>query len=135
MVCKNCCKQDKYALLTKTESKQDYLLTDREVERLPCWMKPNKYGNNPMKLYLRMHVEELAIEKHKSLELMDQEFELRQAKLAKRKHNAFERKLKDLRKRTRIKYTPDVDCSHDYQAENSIMKCKICGLTVEYESI
>ncbi|KAI9353545.1 XPA protein C-terminus-domain-containing protein [Obelidium mucronatum] len=62
-VCRRCKEEfkDKYSLLTKTEAREDYLLTDSELrdqEKLPHWMKKNPHKDSyaNMLLYLRMHV-------------------------------------------------------------------------------
>jgi hypothetical protein len=66
LVCKVCikAKPDQYSLLTKTEVKQDYLLTESELKELKCWTKPNPlsktYSN--MLLYARCQVEDFAKE-------------------------------------------------------------------------
>jgi DNA-repair protein complementing XP-A cells len=49
---------EKYSLITKTEAKEDYLLTDPELkdtELLPHWSKPNPHKStwNDMMLYVR----------------------------------------------------------------------------------
>ncbi|KAJ5908708.1 hypothetical protein N7495_001390 [Penicillium taxi] len=85
----NSCKEkfpDKYNLLTKTEAKEDYLLTDRG-----------------MMLFLRYQVEEYAFSERKwgSAEALDAEFEQRENDKKKRREDKFQGKLKDLKKRTR----------------------------------
>ncbi|KAJ3175304.1 hypothetical protein HK101_010699 [Irineochytrium annulatum] len=96
-VCRDCEQklQDKYALLTKTECRQDYLLTDSELrdhDKMPWWEKPNPHKSTyaNMQLYLRMQVENFAIEKWGSLEKLDEEFNRRKAE----KELANEKKLK-----------------------------------------
>jgi DNA-repair protein complementing XP-A cells len=67
LVCKKCKKDrpDEYSLLTKTECKQDYLLTDEELndtEKMPHQIRknPHKSTYSNMLLYLRKQVEEFA---------------------------------------------------------------------------
>ncbi|KAJ1338748.1 DNA-repair protein [Microdochium nivale] len=99
---------EKYSLLTKTECKDDYLLTDPELrddELLPHLSKPNPHKSHwhDMMLFLRCQVEEYAFSDKKwgSTEALDAEFERREADKKKRKEAKFKEKLLDLKKRTR----------------------------------
>lgn len=108
----NACKDkvpEKYSLLTKTEAKEDYLLTDPELkdeELLPHLEKPNPHKStwNNMMLYLRYQVEEYAFSDKKwgSAERLDEEFERRTAETKARKEKKFRAKLNDLKRRTRV---------------------------------
>ncbi|KAJ5981045.1 DNA repair protein rad14 [Penicillium waksmanii] len=100
---------EKYSLLTKTEAKEDYLLTDpelRDEELLPRLEKPNPHKStwNNMMLYLRYQVEEYAFSSKKwgSTEALDAEFERREEDKKKRREAKFKTKLQDLKKRTRV---------------------------------
>ncbi|KAL3427946.1 DNA repair protein [Phlyctema vagabunda] len=106
----NACKEkfpDKYSLLTKTEAKDDYLLTDPELkdpELLPHFNKPNPHKSHwhDMMLFLRYQVEEYAFTtKWGSAEALDAEFEKREIDKKKRKEDKFKSKLKELKKKTR----------------------------------
>ncbi|KAH8678185.1 XPA protein C-terminus-domain-containing protein [Xylariales sp. PMI_506] len=107
----NKCKEahpDKYSLLTKTECKEDYLLTDpelRDPELLPHLARPNPHKSHwhDMMLFLRFQVEEYAFgdKKWGSAEALDDEFQRREADKKKRKEEKFKAKLLDLKKRTR----------------------------------
>ena len=107
----NACKDkfpEKYSLLTKTEAKEDYLLTDpelRDEELLPHLERPNPHKAtwNNMMLFLRYQVEEYAFEKKwGSSEALDAAFEKREADKKRRKQEKFKSKLQDLKKRTRV---------------------------------
>ena len=108
----NACKEkypDKYSLLTKTEAKDDYLLTDpelRDEDLLPHIERPNPHKStwNNMMLFLRYQVEEYAFSPKKwgSPEALDAEFERREAEKKRRKEAKFKSKLQDLKKRTRV---------------------------------
>lgn len=122
---------EKYSLLTKTEAKEDYLLTDREFffpfnwrmlwcrvltigsiaelrdeELLPHLERPNPHKStwNNMMLYLRYQVEEYAFSPKKwgSPEALDAEFERRENEKKRRREAKFKTKLDDLKKRTRV---------------------------------
>ncbi|KAL2158746.1 hypothetical protein VTH06DRAFT_3937 [Thermothelomyces fergusii] len=106
----NTCKgkyPEKYSLLTKTECKEDYLLTDPELkdtELLPHLSKPNPHKSHwhDMMLFLRYQVEDYAFN-HKwgSPEALDAEFERREAEKKRRKEAKFKEKLLDLKRKTR----------------------------------
>ena len=108
----NACKEkvpEKYSLLTKTEAKEDYLLTDPELKDtalLPHLKKPNPHKStwNDMMLYLRYQVEEYAFSEAKwgSAEKLDEEFEKRLLVSKDRKEKNFKNRLKELKKRTRV---------------------------------
>ncbi|KAI9366967.1 XPA protein C-terminus-domain-containing protein [Aspergillus egyptiacus] len=112
--CRVChaCKEkfpEKYSLLTKTEAKEDYLLTDpelRDEELLPHLERPNPHKStwNNMMLYLRYQVEEYAFSDQKwgSPEALDAEFERRENEKKRRREAKFKTKLEDLKKRTRV---------------------------------
>ena len=99
---------DKYSLLTKTEAREDYLLTEPELkdaELLPHLERPNPHKStwNNMMLYLRCQVEEYAIgTKWGSAEAMDAAFEKREEEKKRRKQEKFRTKLQELKKRTRV---------------------------------
>lgn len=110
-VCHTCKERlpDKYSLLTKTEAKEDYLLTDPELKDstlLPHLEKPNPHKStwNNMMLYLRCQVEAYAFSPAKwgSAEALDEEFERRVKETRERKDKKFKSKLNELKKRTRV---------------------------------
>lgn len=129
-VCNKCKDKypEKYSLLTKTECKEDYLLTDRESslfhtcgicdandihvstaelrdpELLPHLNKPNPHKSHwhDMMLFLRFQVEEYAIgTKWGSAEALDAEYERRETQKKARKEAKFKEKLLDLKRKTR----------------------------------
>ncbi|KUI68042.1 DNA repair protein RAD14 [Cytospora mali] len=106
----NACKEkfpEKYSLLTKTECREDYLITDpelRDKELLPHLSRPNPHKSHwhDMMLFLRYQVEEYAFNtKWGSAEALDAEFERRETNKKKRKEEKFREKLLDLKKKTR----------------------------------
>ncbi|RDB28512.1 DNA repair protein RAD14 [Hypsizygus marmoreus] len=108
LVCKKCQngKPEKYSLLTKTECKEDYLLTDAELrdeELLPHLLKANPHASTyaNMMLFLRYQVEDFAWKKWGSPEALDAEYDRRTAEKKKKKNKKFEQGLKELRKRTK----------------------------------
>jgi len=139
-------------LLTKTECRQDYLLTDpelRDTELFPFWERPNprKSTWNNMMLYLRCQVEEFAFKKWNGPEGLDQEFERRERDKETRKEVRFKKELRDLRNKTRTSVWQDKKLrnrakvhKHDYGAAlvdpstgASVQTCIECGIQVECE--
>lgn len=108
----NICKEmlpDKYSLLTKTEARDDYLLTDPELkdeDLMPHLERPNphKQSFHAMQLFLRLQVEAYAFSPAKwgSSEALDEEYVKRQKISKERKQKKFKNKLEDLKKRTRV---------------------------------
>ncbi|GAA5850822.1 hypothetical protein JCM3766R1_006124 [Sporobolomyces carnicolor] len=149
-VCTNCKKEhpDLYSLLTKTECKEDYLLTEPELkdtELMPHLLRPNPhrptYSN--MMLFLRCQVEAYAFSSQKwgSAEALDQEFERRERDKKLKKSKKFEQKLKELRKKTKTNVwhrREDDKHEHEFEAvpegERTVERCKQCGVEVEVES-
>lgn len=141
---------DKYSLLTKTECKEDYLLTDpelRDVELMPHLLKPNPHNTtySSMMLYLRYQVEGFAYKKWKGPDGLDVEYQRRVEEKRVKKDKKFELKLRELRKKTRVaKFSKsaarrlDGPHQHEYSesVENpstgmSVRTCGICGLESE----
>jgi DNA-repair protein complementing XP-A cells len=122
-VCNKCkdAVPEKYSLLTKTEAKDDYLLTDRALsigtpmsnanleiaelkdpELLPHLNKPNPHKSHwhDMMLFLRYQVEEYAFStKWGSSEALDAEFEKRELDKKRRKEDKFKSKLQEYENR------------------------------------
>ncbi|KAI5301819.1 hypothetical protein KEM56_001319, partial [Ascosphaera pollenicola] len=100
---------EKYSLLTKTEAREDYLLTEPELkdeELLPHLERPNPHKStwNNMMLFLRFQVEEYAFSPKKwgSPEALDEEFARREALKKKQKESKFKSRLQELKKRTLV---------------------------------
>jgi DNA-repair protein complementing XP-A cells len=99
---------ERYSLLTKTEAREDYLLTNEELQDallLPHLKRPNPHKAtwNDMQLYLRYQVEGYAFSAKRwgSQEALDAEFERREGEKKARKEKKFKSKLSELKKRTR----------------------------------
>ncbi|CAG8583969.1 4972_t:CDS:2 [Paraglomus brasilianum] len=147
-VCQKCkeAMPEKFSLLTKTECKEDYLLTDpelRDTEVLPHLAKPNPHNStwNDMMLYLREQVEAFAFNKWGGAEGLDKEYERRQHTSKKRKEAKFKAKMADMRKRTRtevIEKKRNQTHKHSYgttvtdpKTGTQTQTCTECGLTIE----
>ncbi|OMJ18915.1 DNA repair protein rad14 [Smittium culicis] len=153
-VCRKCKDEipEKYSLLTKSESKQDYMLTEEELcdrELFKVWIRPNPHRStySNMILYVRQEVEKFAIKKWGSLEELDKQFEKRELLKKERKDKKFQKSIQDLRKRTRTEewrkkrenaYKIPDKHEHNFintnkNGESDSKSCSICGLTVEVE--
>lgn len=152
-VCRKCEKEkpEKYSLLTKTECREDYLLTDPELKDtslLPRIEKPNPHGFSRMQLFLRFQVEEFAWKKWGSSEGLDAEWERRETMRLKRREKRYDQLLREMRKKTRAEeYTRKLRNGesigerhvHDWSAplavpgESRLVKkrCIDCGVETE----
>lgn len=145
-----------YGIITKTQARNDYLLTDEELADstlLPSISRKNPH--NPrwadMKLYLRRQVRDFAVNKHGSEESIKEALVNRNENRTDRKSKQFLKKLKgtdalffvliihivflELRSKTkvekRINLTEKVLHIHFYVSG----VCTICGLKVVQEEI
>lgn len=151
-VCKICArsKPEKYSLLTKTECKEDYLLTDpelRDTELLPHWDRPNPYKSTftNMMLYLRYQAEEVAFKKWGGPEQLDAEYQRRLEAKKNKKDKKFVEKLQMLRKRTKVSGayandTKNLHHVHEWSAGLAVSnapagtvrrRCATCGMETE----
>ncbi|KAG0295107.1 hypothetical protein BGZ96_012494 [Linnemannia gamsii] len=153
-VCIGCrdAQPEKYSLLTKTECRADYLLTDpelRDTDLFSFWERPNpkKSTWNNMMLYLRCQVEDFAFKKWDGPEGLDKEFEKREREKETRKEAKFKKELRDLRNKTRtsvwqdkrMKQRPKIHKHNfgtalvDPESGASVQTCVECGIQVECE--
>lgn len=152
-VCKACEKRypEKYSLLTKTEVKEDYLLTDSELkdpDLLPHILKanPHKSTFSNMMLYLRLQVEQYAFSDKKwgSEQGLDDEFNRREKEKARRRESKFIKGLADLRKKTRNnvwekrqekRHQCNFETIEDIGTRKKTQKCVECGFEIEIENL
>ncbi|CUS23329.1 LAQU0S09e02322g1_1 [Lachancea quebecensis] len=107
-ICKACTKAhpEKYSLLTKTECKEDYFLTDPELndqELFHRFEKPNPHSGTfaRMQLFVRCEVEEFAYKKWGGEEGLDNEWQRREEGKAQRREKKYQAKMKEMRVKTR----------------------------------
>ncbi|CCE64416.1 hypothetical protein TPHA_0H02120 [Tetrapisispora phaffii CBS 4417] len=107
-VCKKCAKDipEKYALLTKTECKEDYLLTDPELNDIGLFHrleKPNPHSGTfaRMQLFVRCEIEKFAFEKWEGEEGLDNEWKRREEGKVSRREKKYQEKMKQMRLKTR----------------------------------
>ncbi|WVO14578.1 DNA repair protein [Cryptococcus depauperatus] len=154
-VCKSCERKfpEKYSLLTKTECKEDYLLTDpelKDVDFLPHLLRKNPHAStySNMMLFLREQVEQVAFKKWDGEEGLDEEWQRREQFKKRKKEEKFEQGLRDLRKRTRNNlYQRKQEAQHVHEYEDSqevidedgymkiLQVCQECGAEQEVEML
>lgn len=152
-VCRRCVslKPEKYSLLTKTESKQDYLLTDPELEDRNLFHRMEKQNPHSgtfsrMILFLRDEVEQYAFKKWGSQEKLDSEWARREERKIIIKEKKYQKQLKEMRRKTRAQeFTKKLQLQkfgkeHKHiwcvvnvdEATSCITKeCKECGKRIE----
>ena len=104
-VCDPCRKEhaDKYSLITRTEAKHEYILKDEDFDKREPQLKfiTRRNPHNPrwgqMKLYLRLQIEERALQVWGSEEELEKQHQLRDQKKEKIKVNKFNRRVRELR--------------------------------------
>ena len=106
LVCDGCNDKDKYPLITKSDAKSEYLITDTifNIHNLKFEMRKNPHnaGWGEMKLFLLSQVEAVALKKWESWENLEKEKEKRKIRSADIKQKQFDKKLAKLRYETRI---------------------------------
>ncbi|SMN18374.1 similar to Saccharomyces cerevisiae YMR201C RAD14 Protein that recognizes and binds damaged DNA during nucleotide excision repair [Maudiozyma saulgeensis] len=107
-VCKTCAKEhpEKYSLLTKTECKEDYFLTDPELNDIQLFHrleKPNPHSGTfaRMQLFVRCEIENYAYKKWGGEEGLDNEWKRREEGKLKRREKRYNDKIKEMRIKTR----------------------------------
>lgn len=149
-VCRACerAHAERYSLLTKTEVKEDYLLTDAELadaELLPHLLKknPHKSTYSNMMLFLRGQVEAYAFSDAKwgSPEGLDAEYYRRNEEKARKRTRKFQQGLQRLRKRTIRdnvwQQRQDAEHVHEWRTIGSSnqQQCQGCGQRITVEEL
>ena len=157
-VCDQCKEmKGRHSLITRTEAKTEYLLTDVDLDRreppLRCLLKknPREYARSYMKLYLRLQVEERALEVWGSEEQLEEERARRDAQREGRKRKTFEKAIKDLRMQARSSiFNKRLTASHEHtfgeeepvdspeddpEGEYFRQTCTSCGFEKTYEKM
>nr|CAG4646735.1 EOG090X0KP6 [Macrothrix elegans] len=150
-VCDSCRDdEDKHSLITRTDARQEFLLKDCDLDLREPILKfiLRKNPHNPrwgdMKLYLRSQIEARALEVWGSIEKIEEERELREAKREKSKIKKFNKELKTLRMAVRSSVYTKQTASHEhtygpekYDEDRDIYfkACNKCSHKQEYEKM
>lgn len=149
-VCDECRKthEEKYSLATKTEAKQEYLLTDADLDGanggLRCIEKKNPQNERwgMMKLYLRFQVEKICFERYGGVEGLEAEIVRRGKEKIKMQEKKQRDKVAKLRKQTMTSTWMRQDTKHTHefgeeepQGEAWVKRCTACGFEVVFEKM
>ncbi|XP_076350159.1 DNA repair protein complementing XP-A cells homolog Xpac [Tachypleus tridentatus] len=149
LVCDSCRDSDgKHALIAKTEAKNRFLLKDCDLDgREPplkfIVMKNPHYSRGDMKLYLLSQVEKRALEVWNSEEKLEEAKRKRLEEREKRKHKAYNKKVKALRMAVRSSLYNKISEGHvhSYGQESPLdgdmyeKVCLECGHKVQFEKM
>ena len=153
--CKNTGKDEKHELITKTDAKNTFLLKDADFDRREPPLKyiVRKNPHNPrwgdMRLYLRLQVEQRALEVWETPEALEKEIEKKEDKKEIVKAKKLEKRIKALRMQMRgslfskdYKAATGVGHEHDFEPEiyheekdEYSRKCTTCGHVNTYEKM
>eukprot|EP00088_Acartia_fossae_P018359 TRINITY_DN2060_c0_g1_i1.p1 TRINITY_DN2060_c0_g1~~TRINITY_DN2060_c0_g1_i1.p1 ORF type:complete len:339 (-),score=99.78 TRINITY_DN2060_c0_g1_i1:222-1238(-) len=150
--CRDTGKDGDHELITRTEAKSTFLLKDFDLEKcehgeaLKFIVKKNPHNprGGEMKLYLRMQVEERAVQIWGSQEALEAEIEAREEKKVEAKSRKYNRNLKALRMAARSSlYKKDISAHvHEYTDEvyhedkdEYSQTCATCGHINTYEKM
>jgi len=148
--CKDTEKDGKHELITKTDSKNEFLLQDTHFEREPplkfiSRKNPHHQSWGEMKLFLRVQVEKRALEVWGSEEALEAEHEKREDRRDKLKVKKFNKKLKALKMQVRGSLYKKVDIEvheHEYgeevyneEEDEYSRTCKTCDHVHSYEKM
>jgi len=148
--CKNMEREGPHELITKTDAKKQFLLSDLHFERegnpLKFLLRKNphnpKYGD--MKLYLRLQIEKVALDVWGSEEDLEKEIERREANKVVLKEKKYQKKMKELRKAVRSSlFTKNLSShthsygeeSYDEDKDEYSKTCDECGHVLTYEKM
>ncbi|XP_072319820.1 DNA repair protein complementing XP-A cells [Eucyclogobius newberryi] len=151
-VCDKCRdNEEKHKLISRTESKQGYLLKDCDLDKreppLRFILKKNPHNSQwgDMKLYLKMQVEKRSMEVWGSEEALEEAKEAREENKEVQKQKRFNKKVKELRKAVRSSmWTKDLSAhQHEYGPEEVVdpdedmykKTCTSCGHELTYEKM
>ena len=124
-VCRDCKWTDRYKCIGKTKGKQEYLLSEGDMNALKFWVKKIKYGDDGdvngggdgawrpkyMKLYLVYQLEALAIEKWGSKEGIEEERN-------KRAVARMQRAINNARKKRKVQ----IECMEDVEIDQKVVE-------------
>merc|ERR1712001_153943 len=147
--CKDTEKDGKHELITKTDAKNEFILKDIHFEKEPTLKfltrkNPHNSRWGDMKLFLRLQVEQRALEIWKDEETLENEHEKRELKRDQAKVKKVNKKLKALRMQVRGSlYKKDIsNHEHEYgeevydaEEDEYSRTCKTCSHVHSYEKM
>jgi len=151
--CKETGKDGKHELITKTDAVKEFLLKDYDFDRREPPLKfitrknPHNQRWGLMKLYLRVQVEERALEVWETPEALEAAHDEKEGRREKAKSKKFMNKLKELRMQVRGSLYTKKDFAaehvHEFGPEEVVDEendeycktCSTCGYVNKYEKM
>ncbi|AFM99211.1 Rad14-like DNA excision repair protein [Encephalitozoon hellem ATCC 50504] len=130
------CRYDVLKFVTKTSCLSDYLLTGDELKEFRFLERPNPHKGtwSNMHLYLQEEIEEFAVRKWGSLEKIEEMKRRRKKETDDRKIRRLRKRVKALRRRTRMDIRSDERHVHVFKVDGDVSRCE-CGMSVEQEEL
>lgn len=139
-------------MITKTEAKSEYILNDCDLDKREPPLKyllkknPHERARGEMKLYLRLQVEERALQVWGTEEELEAERERRSGKKQERSQKQYQKQLKALRMNVRSSlYTRKFDDVHKHEFGEEVLvdedediyeqTCTSCGHVNSFEKM
>ena len=147
--CRRMNEDGKYSLVTKTEARQEYLLTETDLDAsfggLRCIEKKNPQNERwgMMKLYLRGQVEKICFDRYGGEQGLDEEIVRRSKEKLVNQEKKQKRKVAQMRKETLTSLwrKPDKAHEHHFGPEEAkdgglfVKRCEECDFEVEFEKM
>nr|CAG4650658.1 EOG090X0KP6 [Sida crystallina] len=150
-VCDSCKDDDdEHSLITRTEARREYFLKKCDLDMREPLLKfiLRKNPHNPrwgdMKLYLRLQVEERALEVWGSIEEIEKQYDLLEARRQKARNNKFKKQVRTLRMAVRSSmyhkqvegHVHDLDAEqYDDEKDEYFRVCRTCNYRNSYEKM
>lgn len=147
------CREDrgKHDMITRTDAKNEYLLKDCDLDsrepplRFILRKNPHEKARGDMKLYLRMQVEERALQVWGSFQSLDEEKDKRGIKRKERKQKQYQKTIKQLRMSVQSSLFTKTASKHEHELSEKVcidedndmyqQTCKTCGHVVTFEQL
>ncbi|ROT67242.1 putative DNA repair protein [Penaeus vannamei] len=150
-VCDQCRdNDDKHALITKTDAKNEYLLKDVDLEKreppLKFIVRKNPHNSRwgDMKLYLKSQIEKRALEVWGSEEAIEEAMEKKEEQREISKQRKYNKKMKELRMNVRSSLYTRATKTHEHEYGEEVYlpdedeysrTCKTCGHSYTYDKM
>lgn len=134
LVCDRC-SRSRVRLITKTNCRERYLLTEEEILQFRCLTRPNPHRGswNDMQLYLEDEISKFSIQKHGSLEEVERIKGERSEQLKRRRMGKIKKQVKSLKQKVFLKPRKEFH-RHTFRRVGPRGVCE-CGMEVELEEI
>lgn len=129
------CSHAHLKLITKTQCKANYLLTEEELRDFRHLSRPNPHKGtwNDMQLYLEREISDFSIAKHGSMEQIEATKETRRARTRRRKRERIKHRVRELKRKTFLAVSGERHV-HSFVHKGAFSECS-CGMRIEEEEI